>query len=295
MDRLTTRSSASTRWSAWKAPRRPALRQPALPRKGAEVLRAGHGTRDRKALATWPMGEEVRFRDRAGPIALDIVAEVIFGVADNPRAERVRARAIAWLDTSRSTRRVIQTAWGDKPRRPLDPKLRPDHRLAAGGRGPGARGDRRAPPHERATQTHSTATDYRSLRRRARSRSMTTRGCVRTLRATSFPASCGSRRPSGSGRASLRHRRRILFAQHRFEDLAGRVAGDGLGEDHLLGQLVACEPGSAVLTICCSLTSFWSATTMAAAISPHFSSGKPMTATSLTPGTPMITLSISAG
>ncbi|AIH84625.1 hypothetical protein IU15_02925, partial [Mycobacterium tuberculosis] len=121
MDRLTTRSSASTRWSAWKAPRRPALRQPALPRKGAEVLRAGHGTRDRKALATWPMGEEVRFRDRAGPIALDIVAEVIFGVADNPRAERVRARAIAWLDTSRSTRRVIQTAWGDKPRRPLDP------------------------------------------------------------------------------------------------------------------------------------------------------------------------------
>lgn len=84
------------------------------------------------------MGEEVRFRDRAGPIALDIVAEVIFGVADNPRAERVRARAIAWLDTSRSTRRVIQTAWGDKPRRPLDPKLRPDHRLAAGGRGPGA-------------------------------------------------------------------------------------------------------------------------------------------------------------
>ncbi|WP_057333467.1 hypothetical protein [Mycobacterium tuberculosis] len=90
------------------------------------------------------MGEEVRFRDRAGPIALDIVAEVIFGVADNPRAERVRARAIAWLDTSRSTRRVIQTAWGDKPRRPLDPKLRPDHRLAAGGRGPGARGDRRA-------------------------------------------------------------------------------------------------------------------------------------------------------
>lgn len=66
------------------------------------------------------MGEEVRFRDRAGPIALDIVAEVIFGVADNPRAERVRARAIAWLDTSRSTRRVIQTAWGDKPRRPLD-------------------------------------------------------------------------------------------------------------------------------------------------------------------------------
>lgn len=67
------------------------------------------------------MGEEVRFRDRAGPIALDIVAEVIFGVADNPRAERVRARAIAWLDTSRSTRRVIQTAWGDKPRRPLDP------------------------------------------------------------------------------------------------------------------------------------------------------------------------------
>lgn len=183
MDRLTTRSSASTRWSAWKAPRRPALRQPALPRKGAEVLRAGHGTRDRKALATWPMGEEVRFRDRAGPIALDIVAEVIFGVADNPRAERVRARAIAWLDTSRSTRRVIQTAWGDKPRRPLDRKLRPDHRLAAGGRGPGARGDRRAPPHERATQTHSTATDYRSLRRRARSRSMTTRGCVRTLRA----------------------------------------------------------------------------------------------------------------
>ncbi|AGL28535.1 hypothetical protein J113_21550 [Mycobacterium tuberculosis CAS/NITR204] len=64
---------------SWKAPRRPALRQPALPRKGAEVLRAGHGTRDRKALATWPMGEEVRFRDRAGPIALDIVAEVIFG------------------------------------------------------------------------------------------------------------------------------------------------------------------------------------------------------------------------
>ncbi|TKZ13596.1 hypothetical protein B7493_10245, partial [Mycobacterium tuberculosis variant bovis] len=33
-------------------------------------------------------------------------------------------------------------------------------------------------------------------------------GCVRTLRATSFPASCGSRRPSGSGRASLRRVRR---------------------------------------------------------------------------------------
>ncbi|CKO72773.1 Uncharacterised protein [Mycobacterium tuberculosis] len=43
------------------------------------------------------MGEEVRFRDRAGPIALDIVAEVIFGVADNPRAERCeRGQSPGW-------------------------------------------------------------------------------------------------------------------------------------------------------------------------------------------------------
>jgi cytochrome P450 family 135 len=64
-----------------------------------------------KALATWPMGEEVSFRDRSGPIALDIVAEVIFGVTDNRRAERVRVGAIAWLDTIRSARLAIQTAW----------------------------------------------------------------------------------------------------------------------------------------------------------------------------------------
>jgi cytochrome P450 len=64
-----------------------------------------------EALATWPMGEEVSFRDRSGPIALDIIAEVIFGVTDEQRAQRVRAAAIAWLDSIRSTRLAIQTAW----------------------------------------------------------------------------------------------------------------------------------------------------------------------------------------
>jgi cytochrome P450 family 135 len=64
-----------------------------------------------KALATWPMGEEVSFRDRSGPIALDIVAEVIFGVNDEHRGLRVRAGATAWLDAVRSTRLAVQTAW----------------------------------------------------------------------------------------------------------------------------------------------------------------------------------------
>ncbi|MGB9228019.1 cytochrome P450 [Mycobacterium sp.] len=64
-----------------------------------------------KALAAWPMGEEVSFRDRSGPIALDIVAEVMFGVNDQQRGLRVRDAAIAWLDSIRSTRLAIQTAW----------------------------------------------------------------------------------------------------------------------------------------------------------------------------------------
>ncbi len=64
-----------------------------------------------KALASCPMGEEISFRDWSGPIALDIVAEVMFGVADGQRAERVREAAIAWLDSIRSTRLAIQTAW----------------------------------------------------------------------------------------------------------------------------------------------------------------------------------------
>jgi cytochrome P450 family 135 len=64
-----------------------------------------------KALAAWPMGEEVSFRDRSGPIALDIVAEVMFGVNDRERGLRVRDAAIAWLDSIRSTRLAIQTAW----------------------------------------------------------------------------------------------------------------------------------------------------------------------------------------
>jgi cytochrome P450 len=63
------------------------------------------------ALAMWPMGEEVSFRDRSGPIALDIVAEVIFGVTDKQRGRRVRDAATAWLDSIRSTRLAIQTAW----------------------------------------------------------------------------------------------------------------------------------------------------------------------------------------
>jgi cytochrome P450 len=64
-----------------------------------------------EALATWPLGEEVSFRDRSGPIALDIVAEVIFGVTDEQRAQRVRDAAIAWLDSIRTTRLLIQTVW----------------------------------------------------------------------------------------------------------------------------------------------------------------------------------------
>jgi hypothetical protein len=64
-----------------------------------------------EALATWPMGEEVSFRDRSGPIALDIVAEVIFGVTDKQRGRRVREAATAWLESVRSTRLAIQTAW----------------------------------------------------------------------------------------------------------------------------------------------------------------------------------------
>jgi cytochrome P450 len=64
-----------------------------------------------KALAAWPMGEEVSFRDRSGPIALDIVAEVMFGVNDEQRGRRVRAGATAWLDAVRSTRLAVQTAW----------------------------------------------------------------------------------------------------------------------------------------------------------------------------------------
>jgi cytochrome P450 len=64
-----------------------------------------------EALAKWPMGEEVSFRARSGPIALDIVAEVIFGVTDPRRGQRVRDAAIAWLNSIGSTRLLIQTAW----------------------------------------------------------------------------------------------------------------------------------------------------------------------------------------
>jgi cytochrome P450 len=64
-----------------------------------------------KALATWPMGEPVSFRDVAGPIALDIVAEVIFGMTDPQRVQLAREAAIVWLDSLRSTRLAIQTAW----------------------------------------------------------------------------------------------------------------------------------------------------------------------------------------
>src|SRR5215472_7235704 len=35
-----------------------------------------------KALAAWPMGQEVSFRDRSGLIALDVITEVVFGVND---------------------------------------------------------------------------------------------------------------------------------------------------------------------------------------------------------------------
>ena len=63
------------------------------------------------ALAAWPMGDEFSFRDATGPVALDIVAEVIFGVSDQVRGPRVRAAAIAWLDSVRSTRLAVQTAW----------------------------------------------------------------------------------------------------------------------------------------------------------------------------------------
>ncbi len=65
----------------------------------------------KNALAAWPMGEQVSFRDRTGPIALDIITEVVFGVNDRQRARRVREAAIAWLDSIRSTRLAIQTMW----------------------------------------------------------------------------------------------------------------------------------------------------------------------------------------
>ncbi|MFV0496415.1 cytochrome P450 [Mycobacterium sp.] len=64
-----------------------------------------------KALASWPMGEEVSFRDMAGPIALDIVAEVIFGMTDPQRVSRASEAAIAWLESIHSTKLAIQTAW----------------------------------------------------------------------------------------------------------------------------------------------------------------------------------------
>lgn len=64
-----------------------------------------------RALDEWPMGEEVSFRDRTGPIALDVVIEVIFGVTDPRRSAALRSAAIAWLDSVRSTRLMIQTAW----------------------------------------------------------------------------------------------------------------------------------------------------------------------------------------
>ncbi len=112
MDRAHHAISASTRWSKWKAPRRPGATpaRPSAERRWRSYERPWNA-RPKGALATWPMGEEVRFRDRAGLIALDIVAEVIFGVADNPRAERVRARAIAWLAPPQHA--AGETAWGD--------------------------------------------------------------------------------------------------------------------------------------------------------------------------------------
>lgn len=64
-----------------------------------------------KALAAWPMGEEVSFRDRSGPIALDIIAEVVFGVTDERRGRLVRDAAIAWLDSITSMRLAVQTVW----------------------------------------------------------------------------------------------------------------------------------------------------------------------------------------
>ncbi len=64
-----------------------------------------------KALAAWPMGEEVSFRDRSGPIAFDIVAEVVFGITDEHRAARLLEAGTAWLESIRSTRLMVQTAW----------------------------------------------------------------------------------------------------------------------------------------------------------------------------------------
>jgi cytochrome P450 len=64
-----------------------------------------------KAIEAWPMGEEVSFRDRSGPIAFDIVAEVVFGITDEQRAARLLDAGTAWLESIRSTRLLVQTAW----------------------------------------------------------------------------------------------------------------------------------------------------------------------------------------
>jgi len=64
-----------------------------------------------KALAAWPMGQEVSFRDRSGLIALDVITEVVFGVNDEERSRRARDGAVAWLNSIRSTRLLMQTMW----------------------------------------------------------------------------------------------------------------------------------------------------------------------------------------
>ncbi len=84
MDRLTVFGEHAGRHGRHRDRRYASHRLQAL------VLRAGHGTRvtERRSHLARRGGP---FRDRAGPIALDIVAEVIFGVAAAARAGRCGA------------------------------------------------------------------------------------------------------------------------------------------------------------------------------------------------------------
>jgi cytochrome P450 len=64
-----------------------------------------------RALTEWPMGEEVSFRDLTGPIALDIITEVVFGVTDERRSKQVHDVSVEWLESIMTIRVAIQTAW----------------------------------------------------------------------------------------------------------------------------------------------------------------------------------------
>ena len=76
--------------------------------KGYEAAMVGATQR---AMATWRYGETIEFRTVIAPVALDIVMEVVFGITEPRRLDRVRAHILAYLTVLRTKRFFAQTIW----------------------------------------------------------------------------------------------------------------------------------------------------------------------------------------